>query len=60
MFFLVPVAGGTKLEVDGQPVLVVTPQSPVGRALIGRYEGDEVSVRAGGGPPRSYDVDALM
>lgn len=44
-YFLAPEGGGTKL---GGGVQVVTPASPLGRALIGKREGDEVELKLGG------------
>lgn len=52
---LIPTGGGAKVTVDGHSVLVVTPQSPIGRALLGAADGDEVMVTAAGGP-RAYEV----
>lgn len=40
-FYVVPYGGGTALDVQGARVTVVTPSSPVGRALVGRREGDD-------------------
>jgi transcription elongation GreA/GreB family factor len=45
--FLSPMGGGMKLQVDGQQVQVVTPQSPLGDALLGKCAGDEASLRVG-------------
>lgn len=39
-YFLGPRAGGLELEIAGQKILVVTPQSPLGRRLLGRRSGD--------------------
>lgn len=47
-YFLGPRAGGLELSLGGQTVLVLTPQSPLGRKLIGRRIGDTVA-----GPGRS-------
>lgn len=44
-FFLVPHGGGSLLSGGVQ---VVTPSSPLGRALLGAREGDEVEVRLPG------------
>ena len=44
-YFVAPEGGGTKLQGG---VLVVTPLSPVGAALIGKREGDEVELRVAG------------
>jgi transcription elongation GreA/GreB family factor len=43
-YFLCPRAGGLELAVTPRPVLVVTPQSPLGRALLGKRIGDAVQV----------------
>ncbi|MBU6159741.1 MAG: hypothetical protein KGO50_01360 [Myxococcales bacterium] len=42
--FLGPAAGGTRVEVCGVAVVVVTPQAPQGRALMGAGVDDEVVV----------------
>lgn len=42
-YFLGPRAGGMEVAVDGVNVLVVTPVSPLGRQLLGRRVGDEVT-----------------
>ena len=47
-YFLGPRAGGMELVVDSRSVLVLTPQSPLGRQLLGRRVGD--TVPAPGGP----------
>ena len=41
-YFIGPRAGGMELNVEGREILVLTPQSPLGRQLIGRRAGDEV------------------
>lgn len=48
-YFFGPRAGGTEVKGDdGRAVMVVTPQSPLGRQLLGRREGDAVTLEAGG------------
>lgn len=51
-YFLGPRSGGLSVQVDGRDILVVTPQSPLGRQLLGRQRGDPVSLpgKAGGRP----------
>jgi transcription elongation GreA/GreB family factor len=44
-YFLAPSGGGLRLQVAGREVRVVTPQSPIGQALIGKREGDDVDLR---------------
>lgn len=47
-YFIGPRAGGTEIEVDGQTVMVVTPQSPLGRQLLGRRQGESLMLDVGG------------
>lgn len=47
-YFVAPFGGGAKLTVGGEPVQVVTPQSPLGGALLGRTEGEAIELRAKG------------
>ena len=43
-YFLGPRAGGLEIPFEDRTVLVLTPQSPLGRQLLGRREGDRVDV----------------
>jgi Transcription elongation factor len=43
-YFLGPRNGGMEIEFDGKTLLVVTPQSPLGRQLPGRRVGDSVQL----------------
>ena len=45
--FLGPEAGGLKLTVDEKEVVVITPESPLGRALLGKICGDEIQIGSG-------------
>jgi len=56
--FLLPVAGGTKLESQGRTVQVITPSSPLGEALLEKSEGDEAEIRVGG-KPRIWEIVAV-
>ena len=47
-FFLAPAGGGEKLQIDGATVRVLTPASPVGRALIGKRAADELELTLAG------------
>jgi transcription elongation GreA/GreB family factor len=40
-YFLIPTAGGSMLNVNGTPVLVVSVFSPIGDALLGLKQGEE-------------------
>jgi transcription elongation GreA/GreB family factor len=46
VFFLVPYGGGSKLA--GGAVQVVTPKSPLGRALLGKVVGDDCELVVAG------------
>jgi transcription elongation GreA/GreB family factor len=41
-YLLGPRAGGMELQLDGRTILLLTPQSPLGRQLLGRRVGDAV------------------
>lgn len=45
LYFLAPAGGGETIGLDGCEVLVVTPASPVGEALVGTVRGDELELR---------------
>lgn len=60
-FLLAPFGGGLTLAAPAASVQVVTPQSPRGRALLGKSEGDVIEVRASDvrgrpGPPRELTI----
>jgi len=42
-YFLGPRAGGLELPIDGKNVLVLTPQSPLGRQLVGKHLHDTIT-----------------
>lgn len=46
-YFIGPRAGGTEIEYQGKTVLVITPQSPLGRQLLGRRQNDSVQLDFG-------------
>ncbi|WP_426217581.1 GreA/GreB family elongation factor [Pseudomonas sp. DWRC2-2] len=46
--FLAPDAAGLKVDLVGQPVTVITPRSPLGKSLLGKFEGDEVEILVAG------------
>jgi len=39
-YFIGPRAGGTEVEYQKQEILVITPQSPLGAQLVGKYQDD--------------------
>lgn len=55
LYFILPVCGGMELPVDDEEltVRVVTPETPVARALIGKSVGDQVGLQKGRVPLQS-------
>ncbi len=47
-YFIGPRAGGTEVEDEAGMVVVITPQSPLGRQLMGRRKGDALALDVGG------------
>ena len=47
LYFLGPAHGGLEVQHDGAQVMVVTPASPLGRALMGRRTGERVPLPQG-------------
>lgn len=48
LIFLGPDAAGLRITDEAHEVLVITPRSPLGQALLGRREGDEVEMLVDG------------
>jgi hypothetical protein len=57
-YFLSPVGGGLSFDVDGALVRVLTPASPLGRALVGHTEGTDIEVHTPQGL-RQYSIAAV-
>jgi hypothetical protein len=57
-YFLCPVGGGLAFEDGGVVVRVLTPASPLGRALIGQTEGADIEVQTPQGL-RQYSIAAV-
>jgi hypothetical protein len=57
-YFLAPQGGGLRATLDGVVVQVLTPQSPMGQALLGKTVGEVVEVRAEG-RVREYEIVAV-
>lgn len=54
-YLIVPAGGGLVTRVEGKAVQVITPNSPLGEALMGKKVGDAADVQVGG-KPRHYKV----
>ncbi|MCX6967078.1 MAG: transcription elongation factor GreAB [Verrucomicrobia bacterium] len=50
LYFIGPRAGGTAIIHQKKTLLVMTPQSPLGSALVGRKKGERLLIEIGGTP----------
>ncbi|MET0794816.1 MAG: GreA/GreB family elongation factor [Polyangiaceae bacterium] len=44
-YFVAPAGGGLRVSLAGVEVRIVTPQSPIARALLGKRQGDDLELR---------------
>ncbi|MEI7800221.1 MAG: transcription elongation factor GreAB [Opitutaceae bacterium] len=58
-YFIGPRAGGMEISHGEQPVLVITPQSPLGRHLMGRIQGETLAIDLGG-KRRSVIIESVV
>ncbi len=57
-YFVAPQGGGLVTTIDGKPVQVITPNSPLGEALLGKKWGETIEVAIRGGT-RRYKIVAF-
>jgi len=55
LYFLVTHGGGTLIEVNSQVIQLITPQSPLGDALLGKKQGDIIEIESRGSV-REYKI----
>ena len=48
LYFIGPRAGGTEIIHQKKTILVITPQSPLGSQLLGRRQGERLTLEIGG------------
>lgn len=58
-YFLGPRAGGLELSWEGRDILVLTPQSPLGRELVGKRVGDTVRTPGRAGTMVTHSIVAV-
>ena len=46
-FFIGPAAGGFRCQLAQQNITIITPQSPMGIALIGKQQDDDITIMLG-------------
>lgn len=57
--FLGPDAAGISVSLEGEEVLVISPRSPLGRALLGCLAGDEIEIHVES-QSHHYTVDRVI
>lgn len=57
-YLLMPKGGGRSIQHEGKTIHVVTPQSPMGSALLARKVNDEIEVHVAG-QVRDYQIVAV-
>lgn len=58
-YFIGPLAGGIEVVCEGQSVQVITPQSPMGRQLVGHRQGEQLKIQIGRASD-SYRIVAVI
>jgi transcription elongation GreA/GreB family factor len=53
-FFIGPAAGGFRCQIAQQHITVITPQSPMGMALLGKQQDDDIEVSLGNNTLNDY------
>lgn len=57
--FVMPKGGGLSLQIQGMSVQIVTPNSPLGEALLGLFVGDVAQIESGD-KVRDYEILSLQ
>ena len=48
LYFIGPKSGGVEVQFNGEEITVITPQSPLGRDLVGKKAGQSWTTKVGG------------
>ncbi len=56
---MMPKGGGMGLQFEGETILVVTPQSPLGGGILGRKVGDSIDVKVQASV-REYEIVGVL
>ncbi|HUJ10725.1 MAG TPA: GreA/GreB family elongation factor [Verrucomicrobiae bacterium] len=57
-YFLGPKSGGTEINIGGDEILVITPESPLGRELVGKKVGDRIQLQTRG-PAQQFRITSV-
>jgi transcription elongation GreA/GreB family factor len=59
LYFILPLGAGFNLEWERQPVLVLTPQAPLGQLLMNKEVGDTVKLKMGS-VSKDYEIISIL
>jgi len=58
LYFLGPKGGGIEIHVAGQEVLVITPEAPLGQAMLDKKTGDRIKLQTRG-PAQEFRITSV-
>lgn len=58
-YFIGPSNGGLEIECEGEEIMVITPQSPLGQTLMGKKEGQHWTAKLGGSTVK-YRIHSVL
>ena len=58
-YFIGPKNGGLEIDYQGEEIVLITPQSPLGQNLMGKKEGQRWTARVGGSTVKYHIVSVL-
>jgi transcription elongation GreA/GreB family factor len=53
-FFIGPYAGGFRANIAGHQITVISPQSPMGMAMLGKQQDDDIEIKLGNEKLQDY------
>lgn len=59
-FLILPYAGGTKLKIDADEIFVITPESIVGKLLMGKTVGDSFELKSKENKSAEYEILSVV
>ena len=58
-YFIGPTSGGLEIEWQGEEIMVITPQSPLGQTLMGKKEGQQWRAKVGASTAKYHILSVL-
>jgi len=54
-YFLLPCCGGTSIEYEGKEIIIITPQAPMGQAMLHKEQGSQFMFRE-----KTYNIKNII